>query len=143
MPRGRRKNKEESEELLTREQAAAYLRVATQTLAIWHTTGRYSLRAIKVGRLVRYRRSDLDAFLAARTTDRSQKANPSTATSPDAPPPSREIEFAEVRVVDPVPTVNSTSGALELAFPGGMTLRISDGCSMDLLAQVVSVLGGH
>lgn len=53
--------------LLTREQAAEYLGVQVQTLAVWATTGRYALPFIRVGRLVKYRRSDLDAFLESRT----------------------------------------------------------------------------
>ena len=53
--------------LLTRDQAAEYLGVRSQTLAAWATAGRYDLPMIKVGRLVKYRRTDLDAFLAART----------------------------------------------------------------------------
>ena len=54
-------------ELLTREEAAAYLGIAVQTLAVWKTTGRYDLPIVKVGRLAKYRRSDLDAFLTRRT----------------------------------------------------------------------------
>jgi len=54
-------------ELLTREQAATYLGVAPQTLAVWACERRYALRYIKVGRLVRYRKSHLDAFLQRRT----------------------------------------------------------------------------
>ena len=53
-------------ELLPRDQAAAYLGVQAQTLAAWASTRRYPLRFIKVGRLVRYRKSDLDDFLARR-----------------------------------------------------------------------------
>ncbi len=53
--------------LLTREQAAEHLGIRPQTLAVWHTTGRYRLPVIKVGRCVRYRRVDLDAFLDRRT----------------------------------------------------------------------------
>lgn len=37
-------------ELLTRREAAAYLGLTEQTLAIWKCTGRYSLPVIKVGR---------------------------------------------------------------------------------------------
>jgi len=55
--------------LMTREQAAAYLGVKPQTLAVWATVKRYRLPFIKVGRLVRYRRAELDAFLARRTVD--------------------------------------------------------------------------
>ncbi|MGH8729962.1 MAG: helix-turn-helix domain-containing protein [Burkholderiales bacterium] len=54
-------------ELLTRPQAAAFLGVSERTLAIWACVKRYGLPYIRVGRLVRYRRSDLEAFLAART----------------------------------------------------------------------------
>ena len=54
-------------DLLTRAQAADYLGVAVQTLAVWASTGRYGLRYIRVGRNVRYRRADLDAFLERRT----------------------------------------------------------------------------
>jgi excisionase family DNA binding protein len=55
--------------LKTREQAAEYLSVREQTLAVWASTGRYSLPYVKVGRAVRYRLSDLDAFLARRTVN--------------------------------------------------------------------------
>ena len=54
-------------ELLTREEAAAYLGVKSRTLAVWATTHRYNLPFIKVGSRVRYRRSDLDAWVSSRT----------------------------------------------------------------------------
>lgn len=54
-------------ELLTSEQAAAYLGVSSGTLEVWRCTKRYHLPFIKVGRLVRYRKSDLDSFLDRRT----------------------------------------------------------------------------
>jgi len=63
-------------ELLTREEAAEYLGLAVQTLAAWASTRRYSLRYVKVGRNVRYRKSDLDRFLEARTVG---PAEPATA----------------------------------------------------------------
>jgi excisionase family DNA binding protein len=56
-----------AEELYTRPQAAAYLSVREQTLAVWHSTGRYAIPVLKVGRSVRYRRSDLDRWLESRT----------------------------------------------------------------------------
>lgn len=49
-------------------QAAEVLGAKTTTLAVWRSTGRYNLPFVKVGRLVRYRVSDLAAFLARRTT---------------------------------------------------------------------------
>ena len=51
-------------ELLTRRQAAAYLGVAEQTLAVWKCLGRYHLPCVKIGRIVRYRKADLDNFIA-------------------------------------------------------------------------------
>jgi excisionase family DNA binding protein len=50
-------------DLLTRREAAAYLGVSEQTLAIWKCTGRYDLPYLKIGRLVKYEAADLDAFL--------------------------------------------------------------------------------
>lgn len=52
---------------LPENEAAAYLGVKPTTLQIWRSTNRYPLPYIKVGRLVRYRLSDLDAFLTQRT----------------------------------------------------------------------------
>ena len=54
-------------ELFTSEQAAAYLGVSPGTLEVWRCTKRYHIPFIKVGRLVRYRKSDLDSFLDRRT----------------------------------------------------------------------------
>jgi excisionase family DNA binding protein len=54
-------------ELLTVQQAAEYLGIKPQTLASWRCTGRHSLPAIKIGRRVRYRKSDLDKFIQRRT----------------------------------------------------------------------------
>ena len=56
-----------SSDLLTRREAAKYLGVAEQTLAAWQSLGRSSLPIVRIGtRLVRYRRRDLDAWLAKR-----------------------------------------------------------------------------
>ena len=53
--------------LLTEAEVAAYLGVEPQTLCAWRCTKRYNLPAIKVGRLVRYRPEDVEAFLESRT----------------------------------------------------------------------------
>ncbi|SFH38320.1 DNA binding domain-containing protein, excisionase family [Nitrosospira sp. Nsp14] len=53
--------------LLSTLEAASYLGLADNTLPVWRSTGRYDVPYIKVGRLVRYRKSDLDSFLARRT----------------------------------------------------------------------------
>lgn len=47
-------------------QAAEILKVKPSTLAVWRSTGRYNLPYFKVGRLVKYRISDLADFLASR-----------------------------------------------------------------------------
>lgn len=57
-----------SDPLFTPPQAAGYLEVTESTLSVWRCTGRYDIPFIKVGRLVRYRKSALDAFLDRRTT---------------------------------------------------------------------------
>ncbi|MDF7816771.1 helix-turn-helix domain-containing protein [Runella sp. MFBS21] len=52
--------------LLDRKSAARYLGFSPGTLAVWQCKKRYNLKCIKVGRSVRYRRSDLDKFLEER-----------------------------------------------------------------------------
>ena len=56
-----------SNTLLNRKDAAEYLGVKRSTLEVWACEKRYKLKYIKVGRLVRYRKSDLDEFLESRT----------------------------------------------------------------------------
>lgn len=58
-----------SSPLLTRKQAAEYLGLEPRTLDVWACTKRYNLRFIKVGRLAKYRKEDLDDFLARRTVN--------------------------------------------------------------------------
>jgi hypothetical protein len=54
-------------ELMDRSAAAEYLGIKPGTLACWVTTRRYPLVFVRVGSRVFYRRSDLDAFITART----------------------------------------------------------------------------
>jgi len=54
-------------ELLSRIDAAAYLGIKPQTLAVWSCNRRYGIPMVKIGRLAKYRLADLDAFIAART----------------------------------------------------------------------------
>jgi len=56
-------------ELLTRREAAEYLGVTAETLAVWHCTKRYPIPVVKIGRLAKYRKSDLDAFIQSRVID--------------------------------------------------------------------------
>ena len=53
--------------LLTPEQAAEYLHVAPDTLAVWRCTGRYDLKFVKIGSRVFYDESDLEEFILSRT----------------------------------------------------------------------------
>lgn len=53
--------------LLTRKEAAEFLGVTEHTLAVWASTKRYDLPYIKVGRLVKYRYSDLLGFIDRNT----------------------------------------------------------------------------
>ena len=55
-----------SGELLDDQQAAKILGVTPGTLSVWRSTGRYRLPFVKVGHKVRYRRGDLEAWLASR-----------------------------------------------------------------------------
>jgi hypothetical protein len=52
--------------LLTEDQAAELLGVKPASLQVWRCTKRYALAYIKVGRLVRYRLSAVNAFLVSR-----------------------------------------------------------------------------
>lgn len=50
-------------ELLSRREAAQYLGVKEQTLAVWLCTKRYEIPVVRIGRLVKYKKTDLDAFI--------------------------------------------------------------------------------
>ena len=52
--------------LLTPEQVSECLGVSVETLNVWRCTKRYNLPYVKAGRLVRYRRSDVEAFVTSR-----------------------------------------------------------------------------
>lgn len=52
----------ETKSLLTPQDVADRLGVSTTTLATWRCTKRYPLAYVKVGRLVRYRIADVEAF---------------------------------------------------------------------------------
>lgn len=49
--------------LLSRKEAASMLGLQPQTLAKWHSTKRYTLPYIRVGRLVKYKVEDIEAFV--------------------------------------------------------------------------------
>lgn len=53
------------EQLMNRKEAARYLGVSPGTLANWKSNGRVKIPCFFVGRSIRYRKSDLDAYLDA------------------------------------------------------------------------------
>lgn len=67
-----------------REEAAKYLGLGVSTLACWASTGRQELPYSKMGRMVRYRKEDLDKFME------------------------KGIQKKEVEVIDPKPSNIST-----------------------------------
>lgn len=60
-------NTHKTELLLNRREAAEYLGIKEHTLCVWASESRYDLPYVKVGRLVKYRLSDLAAFVARNT----------------------------------------------------------------------------
>ncbi len=56
----------ENQLLLTRAEAAEMLGLKPQTLAVWALTGRF-LPVVKLGRAVRYKRSDVEQFIEQQT----------------------------------------------------------------------------
>lgn len=56
-------------DLLDDNATAALLDVSPGTLSVWRSTGRYNLPFLKIGRKVRYRRSDIETWLQARTRE--------------------------------------------------------------------------
>ena len=53
--------------VVSREQAAEYLGIKSQTLAAWASKGNFDLPLVKIGRLAKYRLVDLDAYLSRHT----------------------------------------------------------------------------
>ena len=60
-------NRSNSSTLKSRQEAASYLNIKPNTLAVWGSSGRYDLPFVKIGRRVMYRLEDLDAFIARNT----------------------------------------------------------------------------
>lgn len=55
--------------LLSPPQVSDMLGITIETLAIWRCTKRYPLPYVKSGRLVRYRKEDVEAFILNRLVD--------------------------------------------------------------------------
>lgn len=64
----------QSEPLMTPEEVAAHLKVSEGTVGQWVKAGR--IPVVKVGRLNRFRRSDIDAWVDERSRDASPAAEP-------------------------------------------------------------------
>ena len=54
-------------DLLDEKAAADFLQLSPGTLSVWRSTGRYGIPFLKIGHLVRYRRSVLETWLESRT----------------------------------------------------------------------------
>jgi len=53
--------------LLTPFEVATYIGVSENTLSVWRCVGRYEIPFVKIGRLVRYKRTDLEVWISSRT----------------------------------------------------------------------------
>lgn len=58
-----------NQELLTTTEASAYLKTPAKTLVAWRCTKRVKVPFVKIGGNIRYRKSDLDAFVEANLHD--------------------------------------------------------------------------
>jgi hypothetical protein len=92
--------------VVNEKQASEIVGVTPGTLQVWRCTRRYPLPYIKVGRAVRYRVSDLQAFLASRTVGgaSSQGATPGQTIQIDpevcnSNPPLSPEESAQLRLM--------------------------------------------
>ncbi len=84
----------------SREEASAYLGLGISTLAAWASNGKQDLPYTKMGRMVRYRKEDLDAFM------------------------DKGIRKREVEIIEPKPTNISTPD--ELAIVSEALLKIHE-----------------
>ena len=57
----------ENNKLISAKEAASYLGVTEGTLSVWRTTHRYHIKYVKIGHLIKYRISDLEAWIHERT----------------------------------------------------------------------------
>lgn len=55
------------EKLISPEEAADFLGVHVDTLSVWRSTKRYDIPFYKIGRLVKYKMSDLNKWVEERT----------------------------------------------------------------------------
>lgn len=60
-------------DLLDEKTAAEFLDLKPGTLSVWRSTGRYAIPFLKIGSRVRYKRADLECWLASRTRSVAQR----------------------------------------------------------------------
>ena len=108
--------KKSSSELLSRREVAMHLGVAEQTLAIWQTTGRYKLPMVKVGRLAKYRLTDLEKFPKKRTIGEVDQESTSAApnTVKDSPGRNMPVRFRGTNHHTLQSSVKQESGGIHL-----------------------------
>jgi hypothetical protein len=53
----------DQEKMLSRKEAAAFLGLKENTLAVWASTKRYRIPMFKIGKYIRYKISDLQQFI--------------------------------------------------------------------------------
>jgi excisionase family DNA binding protein len=68
------KNLTNSDPLYTTAEAENYLGTKPGVLTVWRSTKRYNIPHLKIGRLVRYRKSALDNFLSRCTVGADSEA---------------------------------------------------------------------
>lgn len=72
---GRQQVQSNDDRMMTRVEAAAYLGLRPATLEAWASRGSVNLPFSKLGRLVRYRKRDLDSFIEANRATVTGKRN--------------------------------------------------------------------
>jgi len=63
-----RKDMTTQHNLITPEDAAGILNVSVRTMAKWRSTGYPEIPYVKIGRCVRYRKNELEAFICKNST---------------------------------------------------------------------------
>ncbi len=58
-----------SKTLLTPQEVSEILGVSVETMSVWRSVNRYPLPFVKIGRLVRYKPDDIEAFIKSRTSN--------------------------------------------------------------------------
>ncbi len=70
-------------EVFSTVEAADYLGITAATLRAWHRLGKINLPKVRMGRLVKYLKADLDAFIQSKreTSSKRHTANKTKGTT--------------------------------------------------------------